>query len=324
VSLAALGFDAVDEQIYRFLAGRPGAAVAELRDALRIEAGAVTRALEGMAATGLVAHATDGSGRFVAAPPTVAIGALVNQQRDDLRRAEQSLAELAEVYRVAAGAQEAKDLIEVVSGVEAIRHRFDQVQRGARREVLAFVTADTLAVSREENVVEPEAVARGVTYRVVLERVILEQSGALDVVVGALGEGEDIRVSASLPMKFVIADRALGLVPLLNRGQPGAVLVHASGLLDALVALFEMVWNRSVPLRVGHGDATPGPDAAGVAGLDSKILTLLFAGLTDQAVATQLNVSIRTVARRMRHLMDVAGVETRLQLGCHASRVGWV
>jgi len=33
---------------------------------------------------------------------------------------------------------------------------------------------------------------------------------------------------------------------------------------------------------------------------------------------------MRTVARRIRHLMDLAGVQTRLQLGCHAARAGWV
>jgi DNA-binding NarL/FixJ family response regulator len=57
--------------------------------------------------------------------------------------------------------------------------------------------------------------------------------------------------------------------------------------------------------------------------LDLKILALLFAGLTDRAVATQLDISMRTVARRVRHLMDLAGVQTRLQLGRHAALAGW-
>jgi len=52
-------------------------------------------------------------------------------------------------------------------------------------------------------------------------------------------------------------------------------------------------------------------------------LGLLLAGLTDQAVASQLDLSLRTVQRRLRHLQDVAGVKTRMQLGWYAAQHGW-
>jgi DNA-binding NarL/FixJ family response regulator len=58
--------------------------------------------------------------------------------------------------------------------------------------------------------------------------------------------------------------------------------------------------------------------------LDSRILGLLLAGLTDQAVANQLNLSMRTVQRRVRALMDLVSADTRLQLGFHAARRGWL
>jgi DNA-binding NarL/FixJ family response regulator len=57
--------------------------------------------------------------------------------------------------------------------------------------------------------------------------------------------------------------------------------------------------------------------------LDRKILALLLAGLTDQAVATQLDLSLRTLQRRLRHLMDLAGVQSRMQLGWYAGRHNW-
>ncbi|MET7644039.1 hypothetical protein ABZS83_10405 [Streptomyces sp. NPDC005426] len=37
-----------------------------------------------------------------------------------------------------------------------------------------------------------------------------------------------------------------------------------------------------------------------------------------------LGLSPRTLHRRLRHLMDLAGVRTRMQLGGHAVRHGWV
>jgi DNA-binding NarL/FixJ family response regulator len=67
------------------------------------------------------------------------------------------------------------------------------------------------------------------------------------------------------------------------------------------------------------------PDgAAHSAELDRKIVALLLAGLSDQAISTQLDLSQRTLQRRLRHLMDVAGVRTRIQLGWYAARSGSV
>ena len=43
--------------------------------------------------------------------------------------------------------------------------------------------------------------------------------------------------------------------------------------------------------------------------LDRKLVGLLLAGLTDPAAATQLNLSVRTLQRRLRRLMDLAGAE---------------
>ena len=65
----------------------------------------------------------------------------------------------------------------------------------------------------------------------------------------------------------------------------------------------------------------PTPDQLTV--LDQRILALLDAGLTDRALGNHLGLSQRTVQRRVRHLMEPAGVDTRFRLGVEASRRGW-
>jgi DNA-binding NarL/FixJ family response regulator len=50
----------------------------------------------------------------------------------------------------------------------------------------------------------------------------------------------------------------------------------------------------------------------------------LLAALTDQAVANQLGLSMRTVQRWVRALMDLVAAESRLQLGFQAARRGWL
>ena len=51
---------------------------------------------------------------------------------------------------------------------------------------------------------------------------------------------------------------------------------------------------------------------------------MLLAGLTDASVAKQLDLGLRTVQRRVKGLMELTGVSTRLQLGWHAYERGWV
>jgi DNA-binding NarL/FixJ family response regulator len=59
-------------------------------------------------------------------------------------------------------------------------------------------------------------------------------------------------------------------------------------------------------------------------GLDLRILSLLMVGATDAAIAKQLGLGLRTVQRRVAHMMDLAKVSTRLQLGWHACHRGWL
>ncbi|MER5481250.1 helix-turn-helix transcriptional regulator [Streptomyces sp. NPDC002734] len=52
--------------------------------------------------------------------------------------------------------------------------------------------------------------------------------------------------------------------------------------------------------------------------LDLQILRMLLEGCTDATVAARLGIGQRTVQRRIRQMMDAAGVNTRIQLGWHA------
>jgi DNA-binding NarL/FixJ family response regulator len=65
--------------------------------------------------------------------------------------------------------------------------------------------------------------------------------------------------------------------------------------------------------------AGEGPDH-----IDLRILSLLLAGLTDTSTARQLDLGLRTVQRRIKRLMEIADVSTRLQLGWHAYERGWI
>ncbi|GAA3480113.1 MULTISPECIES: helix-turn-helix domain-containing protein [Streptomyces] len=322
--LGAIGLDGRQESAYRALVAVGAAEVSDLAHRLGLPESETERALRRLEQQGLAAQSSARTGRWVAAPPGVALGALLTQQRHELEQAELAAALLAEEYRSDAAEPAVHDLVEVVTGASAVAHRFHQLQLGATSEVCALVTGKPIAVSGMDNESEEQAATRGVSFRVVIEREVLALPSGILELSAALSRDEQCRVVDRVPTKLVVADASLAMVPLTGRGaEPAALVVHASGLLESLMGLFEAVWRDAMPLRLGesgwaHEDPV-GPDPT-----DLEILSLLLAGLTDASVAKQLELGLRTVQRRVKGLMELTGVSTRLQLGWHAYERGWV
>ncbi|WP_405691751.1 helix-turn-helix domain-containing protein [Streptomyces sp. NBC_00057] len=322
--LGAIGLDERQESAYRALVAMGAAEVNDLAHRLGLPESETERALRRLEQQGLAAQSSARTGRWVAAPPGVALGALLTQQRHELEQAELAAALLAEEYRVDAAEPAVHDLIEVVTGASAVAHRFHQLQLGATSEVCALVTGKPIAVSGMDNESEEQAATRGVSFRVVVEREVLALPSGILELSAALSRDEQCRVVDRVPTKLVVADASLAMVPLTGRdAEPAALVVHASGLLESLMGLFEAVWRDALPLRLGENgwleEESTGPDAT-----DLEILSLLLAGLTDVSVAKQLELGLRTVQRRVKGLMELTGVSTRLQLGWHAYERGWV
>ena len=322
--LGVLGLDETHESAYRALVSVGAADVPDLARRLVLGEQDTERALRRLERHGLAAQSSARPGRWVAAPPAVALGALLTQQRHELEQAELAVALLAEEYRAAAAEPAVHDLVEVVIGAAAVAQRFLQLQLGASEEVCALVTGAPVVVSGPDNEAEEQAAGRGVRYRVVVERSVLDLPDGITELSAALGRDERVRVVDRVPTKLVVADRTLALVPLTTHtAEPAALVVHESGLLELLSGLFESVWRDALPLRLGSEGVTEqepdGPDAT-----DLEVLSLLLAGLTDASVAKQLDLGLRTVQRRVKRLMELTGVTTRLQLGWHAYERGWV
>ena len=76
-------------------------------------------------------------------------------------------------------------------------------------------------------------------------------------------------------------------------------------------AYFDLAWRHAVPAPSLNGRE---------AGGDPKLVELLELGMKDEAIARHLGVSLRTVRRRVAHLMAANGVDTRFQLGWALAR----
>jgi DNA-binding CsgD family transcriptional regulator len=156
-----------------------------------------------------------------------------------------------------------------------------------------------------------------VHYRTIVETGVLERPGFLDAARAATTAGEEIRALPEVPTRLFLVDGRLALLPMRPEGSDqvgGALLVHPSGLLDLVNAVFEAFWSNARPLFSGEEDAAD----------DRDLLSLLVLGLTDAAAAAQLGISARTVQRRIADLSERAGVSSRFQLGVEAVRRGWL
>ena len=67
----------------------------------------------------------------------------------------------------------------------------------------------------------------------------------------------------------------------------------------------------------------PGADT-GLTASEQELLRLLGKGLTDEAAAKRLGVSLRTVKRRMEDLMRRLEAGSRFEAGLKAGQRGWL
>jgi sugar-specific transcriptional regulator TrmB len=304
-----------EQRAYRLLVRLAGAGTDEFAEQAGLTPAEATELLGALRRKGL---ATPGP-QFHALPPDVALGEVLLRQQQELESARRVVASLSEEYRSGARRRSAEHLVEIVVGAAALRDRLREMQDAAGEEILWFCRANPIAMPGPENTEEDSALARGVRYRAIYERELLEIPGELAGIVDAIGRGEQSRTLPVLPVRLAIADRSLAICPLVpddarGVGEPTAALIRSSELLDALVALFESHWERATPVLAGGDAEEP----------DTLLLSLLVAGMPDKSIATHLGVSRRTVQRRLDRLMSVAGVDTRTGLAFQAAKRGWL
>lgn len=296
--------------------------LAELSRATGVSRPGAGQALAVLESMGLVSRSPTRPPRFTAEAPDAAVEVLILRRQEELERARLAAAQLAAHYRERARSSNPADLVEIVIRRDVIAQRYGQLQASARSEVLSLDKPPYI-MPVGSNTVQFERLDRRVCYRVVYDREAFEYPEKLEEIRKSVRAGEEARTLPSVPLKLIIADRQLALFPL-KREDPGAgaLIVHPSSLLDAIIALFEALWQRGVPFTPGDTAKIPSPESQRP--VDNDLLVLLAAGVKDQAIARQLDISLRTVERRIKQLMVSLGAETRFQAGLQAAQRGWL
>ncbi|MEV0144367.1 MULTISPECIES: LuxR C-terminal-related transcriptional regulator [unclassified Nonomuraea] len=323
-ALGPAGLGPEEEAVYELLVDRSPATLAALCAAAGLRPDLLLTVLGSLEAKGLVTRSSSGEqARYAAVAPEVALDVLLVTTERQLLRAREHAAELDRAFQRRNTRNTPPVIVEVVTGRRAVHQRYAQIQRAARHRLRClskppyFDPSGSMAAQRE-------LLGRGVATRMIYEREFVDRPGALRQIETMIGAGQQARVLPALPMKLYLMDDRLAL--LLLRHQPddpdadAALVVHPSGLLEALSRLFEGLWQRALPL--GLRSAAPGqaPSRTSPASPDDeRLIALLVAGLTDEAIARQLGIGYRTAERRIADLMSRLGAHTRFQAGVQAA-----
>jgi DNA-binding CsgD family transcriptional regulator len=335
-----LGLSADADRAYPLLIATRGLTVAELARQLGMPPERAEAVCGELVARELVRLGRDN--RWYPLPPHAGLLPLVSRAQEQLRRGRELLDRLGVEYQRVHEGYRAEEVVQVVEGATAVRERIARTHAEARSELMVFarpqgkpeqglsdagtetvewIGGDPLACPEAgaDPYGEPAGVERGVPprRRVLVERAGLETPGAFESVTAAAAY---VRVTERVPVRMCVADRELALVPLAaDAAPPDPVLlvVRPSGLLDALLTLFETAWATGVPL------VRPDPEHPRSA-LHLRILAMLVGGSTDAAMARALGVAVRTVQRHIAAMQRAAGVDNRLQLVWHAARHDWL
>ncbi|MDX2598614.1 helix-turn-helix domain-containing protein [Streptomyces caniscabiei] len=215
------------------------------------------------------------------------------------------------------------DGAEHLVGVDAVRSRLEQLAREAVHEVCTFTPGGAVSAAGLESArpLDNESFDRGVRMRSVYLDSVRNDTPTSDYAAWLTSKGGQVRTVPALPMRMIICDREVAVVPVNTEdSRQGALVVRYHGVVQALAELFELVWAQGVPL----GEEPRASAEHEASERDRVLLKLLSEGMTDQGIARKLGLSVRTIRRLMSDLMKRLNAQSRFEAGAEAVRRGWL
>lgn len=135
------------------------------------------------------------------------------------------------------------------------------------------------------------------------------------------GELFQTRVAAHGLLQLMVVDRSIALLGSGPMGTPIRVLlIEEPSLVQIVVDLAESIWTRAVPLEEGAWLGS----VASLTVRQGHVLEHLCAGLDDDAIASLLCISSRTVRAEIAALLEYLGATSRCEAGFLAGQRGLV
>ncbi|MFJ6614094.1 LuxR C-terminal-related transcriptional regulator [Streptomyces sp. NPDC091289] len=326
--LHALGIGHTAEAVYRLMLEQPEYGVAELSAALALPDGDLRAALDQLAELSLLHTSPHAEDVLRPVLPSVGIHLLLSIRERELRRSQQEFADARiaalTLLRQHTEAESSRHHVEALTGVEEIRIRLEQLAHDATAPLMSFMPggAQTRATLDASRPLDAALLERGIPVRTLYQASVRNDPTTLDYARWLTAQGAHVRTAAVLPLRMVLFTGRAALLPIdpEDTGR-GALQLQGPGILTALAALFEAVWDQADDF----GTATDREhDGNGLTGQERQLLRLLAQGHTGTAVARRLGLGVRTTRRMMAELMTRLGARSRFEAGAEAVRRGWL
>jgi DNA-binding CsgD family transcriptional regulator len=158
--------------------------------------------------------------------------------------------------------------------------------------------------------------ATGVRVRKVYNPEVLTDASYATELAELVGVGVGVRICHTpLPHETIIVDRRIAITagPPVD-GVRNYAIVQAPDVVAGLAMLFEVTWDSAVDLADF--------DEPALDERNREVAKMLGTGLTDEASARKLGLSLRTYRRRVAELMEKLEAGSRFQAGLRAGELG--
>jgi sugar-specific transcriptional regulator TrmB/DNA-binding CsgD family transcriptional regulator len=324
--LEIAGLSAAEESVYLAVLDLPPFTASDAsqvctgmaRDELRF-------VLDALTDKGLLTQLSIRPRRYAPISPATALEAELAKREEELRQARAAVTGLAERYRAVPRHTATDELAEIVTGKRRTWQRWMSSLNGARCQVRVLNRPPFETEVSQPDPAELEVLRRGIPVRFVYDDAAVRSPDVIARRRAEIAAGEQARITSEVPVHLLLVDSNLALMPL-GRDRlrtDGLLVVRPCALLDALSALFEMVWDHALPLNLDATAEEDGQPPVLRNPTTRTILGLLSAGLSDQAIARRLGCSERTIQRHILRMSEAVGAKTRFQTALHIGRRGW-
>ncbi|MDK0521919.1 helix-turn-helix domain-containing protein [Streptomyces sp. ML-6] len=312
----AIGLDRQTEFVYRMLLRRRRWRMSELCGVLDVSEESLGRIIEGLREEGLVAASADDDQAIRAVEPSLALPALATRRFQDAQGS--GLPGAVAVERLIALHERAADRIA------------EPVETGSVDEASALVERLATTVRHEVVMLVPEHCPGSFEFSRHVADAVLRRDAALRQVWGASflhlpavveharwlgGQGAAPCTLPHVPTRAVVIDGAVGV---LFDESGGARVLRGGTALDSLKKLARRLWDSSMEVRQALSSVPAQPTRP----RREQILRLLADGLTDDAIARRIGVSVRTVRNDVASTMLGLDARSRFQAGVRAAQMG--
>lgn len=291
------------ETAYRMMLRGRSWTAAGLGDRLGWPVGQVEDVLAALVGEGLVADSAERPGAVRAVEPCVALPALAGRRGRGDDAEEPVTPDTATVARFVAGARRpigGPGPHVAFAGADDATAYLERMASTVTGEIVFLVPGWQTGAHEFAKHIAEAALRRGATLRHIWAASVLEVPQAAEFAAWLTARWAPPRIADHVPLRATLVDGATAILADTNR----TGLVRATTTLNTLTHMADRLW----------GAATPAPTTRGSRGKPAStdtrnqlVLRLLADGLTDDAIARRIGVSVRTIRN------DVAGTMTRLQ-----------